>query len=257
MGLEGLLAGRAQVLSGIVNGIDEGEWNPAADKRITATYTGKTLGTRRANRSALENRFGLDRDSSPLFCVVSRLTWQKGMDLLAAALPHLVEEGARLAMLGSGDRDLEAAFQSAAELYPGRVGVVLGYDESLSHQLLAGADAILVPSRFEPCGLTQLYGLRYGCIPVVARVGGLSDTIVDANDAGLALDASTGIQFQPVSQAMLEDAISRAVALFRDEAVWRAMQKRGMGLDLSWSSRAGAYAALYRDMLNSISSRQP
>jgi starch synthase len=257
MGLEGLLAGRAQVLSGIVNGIDEGEWNPAADKRITATYTGRTLGTRRANRSALENRFGLDRDSSPLFCVVSRLTWQKGMDLLAAALPHLVEEGARLAMLGSGDRDLEAAFQSAAELYPGRVGVVLGYDESLSHQLLAGADAILVPSRFEPCGLTQLYGLRYGCIPVVARVGGLSDTIVDANDAGLALNASTGIQFQPVSQAMLEDAISRAVALFRDEAVWRAMQKRGMGLDLSWSSRAGAYAALYRDMLNSISSRQP
>jgi starch synthase len=257
MGLEGLLAGRARVLTGIVNGIDEGEWNPAADKRIPAPYTARTLGARRANRAVLEDRFGLDKDGSPLFCVVSRLTWQKGMDLLAAALPHLLAEGGRLALLGSGDRDLEASFQAAAQLHPGRVGVVLGYDEALSHQLVAGADAILVPSRFEPCGLTQLYGLRYGCIPVVARVGGLSDTIVDANDAGLALDAATGLQFQPVSQAMLEDAISRAVSLFRDEPVWRAMQKRGMGLDLSWTSRAGAYAALYRDLLNSSSSRQP
>ena len=135
--------------------------------------------------------------------------------------------------------------------------MVLGYDETLSHQLFGGADAILVPSRFEPCGLTQLYGLRYGCVPVVARVGGLSDTIVDANDAGLTLNASTGVQFQPVSQGMLEDAISRAVALFRDEPVWRAMQKRGMGLDLSWTSRAAAYAALYRDLLKATSSRQP
>ena len=114
-----------------------------------------------------------------------------------------------------------------------------------------------MPSRFEPCGLTQLYGLRYGCVPVVARVGGLSDTIVDANDAGLALNASTGVQFQPVTRAMLEDALSRTVALFRDEPVWRAMQKRGMGLDLSWTSRAAAYAGLYRDMLNPAPSRQP
>ena len=133
--------------------------------------------------------------------------------------------------------------------HPGRVGVVIGYDEALSHQLFGGADMILVPSRFEPCGLTQLYGLRYGCVPVVARVGGLSDTIVDANDAALTLKAATGVQFQPVTVPMLEDAIGRAVALFADKPLWRAIQKRGMGLDLSWTSRAGAYAKLFRELI--------
>jgi starch synthase len=249
MGLEGLLNARRDVLSGIVNGIDETEWDPSTDKRLAATYGSRSLDKRAANRALLEERFGLDHDASPLLAVVSRLTWQKGMDLLAEAVPHLVHSGAKLALLGSGDRELEAAFRKASEEHPGRVGVVFGYDETLSHQIFGGGDMILVPSRFEPCGLTQLYGLRYGCIPLVARVGGLSDTIVDANEAALALDAATGMQFQPVTTSMLEEALSRAIALFRDAPTWRSMQKRGMGLDLSWKSRAGAYAKLFRDMI--------
>jgi starch synthase len=249
MGLQGLLESRAGTLSGIVNGIDEKEWNPATDRHLAQTYDARTLPTRAPNRASIEQRFGLDRDASPLFCVVSRLTWQKGMDLLGEAVPDLVRLGARLALLGSGDAELEAAFTDAQAAYPGRVGIVLGYDETLSHQVFGGGDIILVPSRFEPCGLTQLYGLRYGCVPVVARVGGLSDTIVDANDAGLTLKAATGVQFQPVSRPMLVDAIARAVALFADRPVWRAIQKRGMGLDLSWTSRAAAYAKLYADLL--------
>ena len=251
MGLEGLLSGRSDVLSGIVNGIEEREWSPATDARLPAAYGARTLDRRAKNRAVIEKRFGLDQDETPLFAVVSRLTWQKGMDLLAEALPHLVASSGRLALLGSGDRDLEALFRDAAAAHPGRVSVVVGYDESLSHLMFGGADAILIPSRFEPCGHTQLYGLAYGCVPVVARVGGLSDTIVDANDAALALDAATGIQFQPVGRPMLEEAISRAVALHADKPVWRAMQRRGMGLDLSWSSRAGAYAKLFRSLLSS------
>jgi len=249
MGLEGLMAGRADVLSGVVNGIDEQEWNPASDPKLAANYDAKTLPKRIANRRALEERFALDQDETPLFCLVSRLTWQKGIDLLAEALPTLVQGGARLALLGSGDKELEGVFRQATQRFRGRVGVVVGYDEALSHQMFGGADMTLVPSRFEPCGLTQLYGLRYGCLPVVARVGGLSDTIVDANDAALALKAATGVQFHPVTVPMLQDAIARAIALFADKPQWRAMQKRAMGLDLSWTSRAGAYAKLYKELL--------
>jgi starch synthase len=168
---------------------------------------------------------------------------------MAETVPHLVAHGARFALLGSGDKELEGIFRQATYQYPGRVGAVFGFDEALSHLMFGGGDMTLVPSRFEPCGLTQLYGLRYGCIPVVARVGGLSDTIVDANDAALTLKAATGVQFQPITSAMLQEGISRAIALYRDKTVWQAMQKRGMGLDLSWTSRASAYAKLYQDLL--------
>jgi len=250
MGLDGLLVGRADVLSGIINGLDDREWDPATDTRVAATYTADTLARRAINRAALEQRFALDHDEGPLMSVVSRLSWQKGIDILMEALPHLVASGARLALLGSGDKDIEEACRRAAARYRGRVGVQFGYDENLSHALFAGADMALVPSRFEPCGLTQLYGLRYGCVPVVARVGGLSDTIVDANDAALTLNAATGIQFEPVNRSMLQDAISRAITLFRERSVWKAIQKRGMGLDLSWKTRAGAYAKLYQEMLS-------
>ncbi|WP_284315865.1 glycogen synthase GlgA [Labrys miyagiensis] len=249
MGLEGLLAGRSDVLSGIVNGIDDSEWNPATDTKLAVNYDAKSLAKRAGNREALEKRFGLDHDNSPLFCLVSRLTWQKGIDIMAETVPHLVAHGARFALLGSGDKELEGIFRQATYQYPGRVGAVFGFDEALSHLMFGGGDMTLVPSRFEPCGLTQLYGLRYGCIPVVARVGGLSDTIVDANDAALTLKAATGVQFQPITGAMLQEGISRAIALYRDKTVWQAMQKRGMGLDLSWTSRASAYAKLYKDLL--------
>ena len=159
MGLEGLLEVRRGVLAGIVNGIDMEVWNPATDRALAACYDAGGLELRVANKRALEARFGLTEDDGPLFCVVSRLTLQKGMDVLAAMLDRLVAAGARFAVLGSGDQPLEQAFRSAARRHEGRIGAVIGYDEGLSHLLQGGADAILIPSRFEPCGLTQLYGL--------------------------------------------------------------------------------------------------
>jgi starch synthase len=161
----------------------------------------------------------------------------------------MVAGGARLALVGTGEPGIEQAILAAAERHPGRIGVMLGYDEALSHLVQAGCDTILVPSRFEPCGLTQLYGLRYGSIPVVARTGGLNDTVIDANDAALQAGAATGFQFSPVDQPTLEHTLQRAAECYADEALWRGMQKRGMASDVSWTRSASAYAQLYRNLL--------
>ncbi len=249
MGFDGLLRARRDVLWGILNGIDTEVWNPANDGVLAASYTATSLGRRAANRRAVEEAFGLDAAQGMIFAVVSRLTWQKGMDLLGDCIDGLVARGARLAVLGTGDSALEGMFHAAASRHRGRVGMIAGYDERLSHLLQGGADAILVPSRFEPCGLTQFCGLRYGCVPVVARVGGLADSIVDANDAAIAAEVATGIQFMPVERAGLDHALTRAVALHRDRPVWTRMQKRGMKTDVSWTVSAGRYAALYRSLL--------
>ena len=253
MGLEGLIAGRADRVSGIVNGIDTSEWNPATDPLLAANFTVRSLGKRVANKRALEAEFGLepgdgDRASGPIFIVVSRLTWQKGMDVLLEAIDHLVGIGGRLALLGSGDPAMEEGFRAAAARHPGRVGVRIGYDEALAHRMQGGGDAILVPSRFEPCGLTQLYGLAYGCVPVVARTGGLADTVIDANLAATAAGAGTGVQFAGVSYRALAWAVSRAVTLYRQPGVWRAIQRNGMKADFSWARSGKAYADLYRQL---------
>jgi starch synthase len=249
MGLEGLLSVRQADLYGIVNGIDADVWNPATDSAVKANYTPTTLKLRAENKKAVAERFGLNQDDGPLFCVISRLTWQKGMDLLAEAVDDLVGMDARLAVLGSGDKALENAFHAAAARHPGRVGIVLGYHEPLSHLVQAGADAIVIPSRFEPCGLTQLYGLRYGCVPVVARTGGLNDTVIDANPAALAARAATGFAFGPATTENLSRALRRAVRFYEDPKVWTALQKQGMKSDVSWEKSAGLYAALYANLL--------
>jgi starch synthase len=158
-------------------------------------------------------------------------------------------------MLGAGDAALERGFAAAAKANPGRIGVVIGYDEPLAHQIQAGASALLVPSRFEPCGLTQLCALRYGAVPVVARVGGLADTIVDANEMALAARVATGVHFAPPSQDMLEHALSRTAALFRDRAAWTRMQANGMHADVSWRRPARRYANLYRELIASRTNR--
>ncbi len=249
MGLEGLLHHRSEVLSGILNGVDTEIWNPATDRHLAAQYDARRLDDRERNKSALRQRFGLAADAAgPLVAVVSRLSWQKGMDLLLAALPRLIADGGQLALLGAGDAALQAEFAAAATRHPGRVGVVFGYDEGLSHLMQGGADMILVPSRFEPCGLTQLYGLRYGAVPVVARVGGLADTIIDANDAALAAGVATGFQFTPVAVHALEAAMTRAARIYRDKATWRALQERGMASDVGWRRPAAQYAELYRSL---------
>ena len=248
MGLEGLIAARGDRVTGIVNGIDPAVWHPATDPALPAPYTIKSLARRALNKRALEKTFGLDRDDGPLFCVVSRLTWQKGMDVLAECIDAIVDMGARLVVLGSGDLALEQAFYLAGERHPGRVGTRIGYDEPLSHLIQGGSDAILIPSRFEPCGLTQLYGLAYGCVPIVARTGGLADTIIDANVAALSAEVATGFQFAPVTRACLLGAIRRAVALHAEPERWAAMQRRGMRMDFSWGSSGALYARLYRGL---------
>ena len=249
MGLDGLLRYRRQALSGIINGIDDLIWSSKSDKDLTATFDAKSIEKRQQNKKALEARFGLTSGNGPLFIVVSRLTGQKGIDLLVQSTPALIAGGGRLAVLGSGEKDLETALTTLAETHPGSVGFVRGFDEGLSHLMQGGADAILVPSRFEPCGLTQLYGLRYGCVPVVARVGGLADTVIDANDAAVAAGVATGIQFAPVDQRTLDLAIERTLNLYANKPLWRAIQARGMGMDVSWRRPAALYADLYRKLV--------
>lgn len=249
MGLEGLLQYRASDLAGIVNGIDTDVWNPQTDRMLAASYSAAALNTRATNKRLVAERFALEPGDGPLFCVVSRLTEQKGMDLLAASIDDLVVQGARLAVLGSGDKLLEDTFHAAATRHPGKVGLIAAYDEPLSHMMQAGCDAIVIPSRFEPCGLTQLYGLRYGCVPIVSRVGGLNDTVIDASHAGLASGAATGISFGPVTAENLSRSLRRAIRLYKDQNVWTGMQKQGMKSDVSWSSSAALYADLFSEIL--------
>jgi len=250
MGLDGLLRLRAAQLSGILNGIDLEVWDPSSDALIPATYDVETVGARARNKQALQTRFGLRPQPGALLVgVISRLSWQKGLDMLLEVLPSLLGDGAQLALLGAGDAELEAAFTAAAQRYPGQVGVMIGYDETLAHRIQAGADALLVPSRFEPCGLTQLCALRYGAVPVVARVGGLADTVVDANEMAIATGVATGVQFTPVTAAAFDKAIVKTKALYADRGVWRNLQINGMTTDVSWKHPAQHYAKLYRDLV--------
>lgn len=257
MGLEGLLEYRRADLTGILNGIDTAVWDPATDPALKRCYDKHKTELRAVNKAALTTRFGLDDGEGPLFAVVSRLTWQKGMDILASSIDGLVADGGRLALLGSGDAGIEAAVRQAAHRHRGRVGAILGYDEELSHLIQGGADAILIPSRFEPCGLTQLYGLRYGCVPVVTRVGGLNDTIIDANLAAVEAGVATGIQFAPATERALAEAIGRAITLYGKPKVWSRMQRRGMRTQVSWRHRAEGYADLYAKLLGRRSDDHP
>lgn len=249
MSLEGLIVSRGDRVHGIVNGIDSAMWNPATDAALSAPFSARSLSRRIVNKRALEVEFGLELNDGPLFVVVSRLTWQKGMDVLGETLDHLVGLGGRLALLGAGDAAIEAEMRRAAARHPGRIGLSIGYDERQAHRMQAGGDAILVPSRFEPCGLTQLYGLAYGCVPVVARTGGLADTVIDANLAAINAGAATGIQFSGVDYEHLALAIARAVDLYRQPRLWRGIQAAGMKSDFSWGRSGGAYARLYRQLV--------
>jgi starch synthase len=250
MGLGGLIRARSDALSGILNGLDEDVWNPAKDSFLAATFGRRRLTPRLRNKAALRSYFGLVEDKQAmLFGVVSRLTWHKGQDLLLAALPRLLQQGAQLAVLGAGDSDLEAGFRAASAAHPGRIGCEIGYNERLAHLLQGGVDSLLVPSRSEPCGITQLAALRYGAVPVVARVGGLADSVIDAHPAETGRAIGTGIQFAPVTLPMLEGAIERANALYRQRKIWRQLQVNGMATDVSWRPSARQYAALFRELV--------
>lgn len=245
MGLDGLLAGRAGVLHGILNGIDTTAWDPATDRHLAARFDAADPAPRAANRAALGRALGITAaPPRPLFGFVGRLTWQKGVDLILDALPALLATGGSLALLGSGEAGLEARARAAAAAHPGRVGVAIGYDERIARLIYAGADGVLVPSRFEPCGLAQLCALRYGAVPVVARLGGLADTVVDANPMALQAGWGTGLQFSPPTAGMLAAALRRTAALFADAGTWRRLQRNAMATDVSWTRSAAQYAAL-------------
>jgi starch synthase len=250
MGLGGLLRERAGDLRGILNGIDTSVWNPSTDLHITKRYNADCLQNRMANKSALQQRLGLEfAPDAFLLGVISRMSWQKGLDLLFDNVPTILREGMQLALLGTGDADLQGMYRAAAQANPGQIGVLIGYDEGLAHLIQAGADALVVPSRFEPCGLTQLCALRYGAVPIVSRVGGLEDTVVDVDAPDIAGESKTGFKFAPVSTQNLAGALRRAHAAFRDKAAWCRIQQSGMSRDVSWRDRAARYADLYREIV--------
>jgi len=247
-GLDGVIRERGGDVSGVLNGVDPTVWDPSNDPHIAAGYSAAKLAGKARCRQSLQAELSLSpRRGATLFGVVSRLTQQKGLDLLLEALPALLRAGGQLALQGTGDSTLEAAFVAAARAHPGEVAVRIGYDEAFAHRLIAGADAIVVPSRFEPCGLTQLYGLRYGSLPVVRRVGGLADTVVDAGNDPLGEDRSTGFAFDGASAAALSGALERAMAAHAAPAVWQAMVARAMRQEFSWDVAARRYLALYAD----------
>jgi starch synthase len=248
-GLEGLLRGRGNDLSGILNGVDYSVWDPAGDPALPCSLHGGPLAWQEGlqTQAASGNGFCPSRQA-PLFAVVSRLTSQKGMDLILGALPALLTAGGQLVVVGSGEADIEAGFRAAAAAHPDAVSVHLGYDDALSHRIIAGADILLVPSRFEPCGLTQLYALRYGTLPLVRRVGGLADTVIDATPQNLQTGIANGFVFDDAGSRALSARIADALTLYHDPSAWLQVQRRGMAQDYSWDDSALRYEALYRSI---------
>ncbi|MEP2532316.1 glycogen synthase GlgA [Shimia sp.] len=249
MGLQGVLNARRDVLTGILNGIDTTVWNPETDPALAQNYSSRTLAKKLANKRALLERFNLSGNTSaPLFSVISRLSEQKGLDIALRVLPDILDSGARFVLLGSGSADLERGFLELAKRYPGKVGVEIGFDEDLAHLVQAGADATLVPSRFEPCGLTQLCAMRYGTLPIVSKTGGLADTVIDANEAALAAKCATGFNFAPVTSEKLGDALNRAMALYENKTHWQKSVRNAMKHPVSWESSAARFAELFQDL---------
>ncbi len=241
MGLDGMIRARQHLLTGILNGIDTDTWNPRKDPHIRRFQTPRG---KAPNRKGLRAEFGLPDAPGPLAVVVSRLTAQKGLDLLLDAMPAFTGAGGQLALLGSGDRTLENAWLEAAR-DSDAVAVRIGYDETLAHRMFAGADAVLVPSRFEPCGLTQLYALRYGAVPVVARTGGLADTVIHANDAALRMGVATGMVHAPDDAAALAAALVDLCHLHASPEIWAHIQANGMRHPVGWEASSAQYGALY------------
>ncbi|MBC8008263.1 MAG: glycogen synthase GlgA [Prolixibacteraceae bacterium] len=249
MGLQGLLAQRKGVLTGILNGIDTDAWDPESDPYIERYYSASRLAAKQDNKRALQLRMALkDAPETPLFGAVSRLTDQKGLDVLADIADDLVKLPAQLVVLGSGDPVLQQRFQELAQRYAGEVAVQVGFDESLSHQIEAGSDLFAMPSRFEPCGLNQMYSQRYGTPPLVHGTGGLRDSVVDCTPETLTNHTATGFVFTPLDPATLLENCRRAVAIYHDKRIWRQLQKNGMQRDFSWEARAQQYLGLYRGL---------
>ena len=250
MGMQGLLAHRAASLSGILNGIDTDSWDPESDPYIAKYYNASRLPVKLENKRALQSRLGLTaNDDIPLIGMVGRFTHQKGFDLVLSCAQALIKLPCQLAILGSGDAELQESFQQLAKDHAGKVGVQIGYDESLAHQIEAGADIFLMPSRFEPCGLNQMYSQRYGTPPVVHATGGLVDSVVDCTRENVTAKTATGFLFAPMTKEAMLEGVGRAIAAYRDKKLWRQLQKNGMARDFGWEVSAQRYAELYASLV--------
>ncbi len=249
-GLEGLLSKRGNEIKGILNGIETDEWNPEADPHLVKNYSATTLAGKKLVKAALQEKLGLHIDASaPLLGVVSRLTHQKGLDMLVPILQKLVDAGCQLALLGSGESALENAFRTLAVSNPTKVNVTIGYNEPLSHQIMAGCDMFIMPSRFEPCGLNQLYGLAYGTPPIVNATGGLADSVVDTNIITFKNKTANGFVMSEASPTSLLSCIKQALNVFNNDAnAWKQIQKNGMTQNLSWDKSALEYLAVYQTL---------
>jgi starch synthase len=249
-GMQGLLTSRARDIHGILNGIDTSEWNPATDPHLPHPYDADHLDQKRLGKQVLQQRLGLAQDAdAPMLGVVSRLTHQKGLDLLLECAAPLLAQGCQIVLLGGGEPLLEHGFWRLSLNHPKQVSVNIGYNEPLSHQIMAGADIFIMPSRFEPCGLNQMYGLRYGTPPVVRRTGGLADSICDTSVASLKDGSATGFVFDLADAPSLLACIQRAIDQYQDKAGWEQIQQNGMARDLGWDHSAQAYRAVYRSLL--------
>jgi starch synthase len=252
-GLDGLLRHRSDVVSGILNGIDTGVWNPAKDHCIAAAYDSASIERKVGNKAALQRLLNLPQKAAvPLIGVVSRLTWQKGIDLIADIVPQIVRLPAQLVMLGTGEHKLADRLAQLSRDFPEQMAFTGAFDERLAHLIEAGADMFLMPSRFEPCGLNQMYSLRYGTPPVVRATGGLADTVVDFDGAALEAGTANGFVFTEPDARPLLAALERAVAAWHDKKVWKDLQQNGMRADFGWQASALRYRDLYQTVMARI-----
>ena len=248
-GLDGFLRMRTGSLHGILNGVDYGLWNPATDPHIAKNYSAGDLTGKRQCKAALQRLVGLPKRDIPLFGMVSRLYWQKGIDLLAKALDRVMGLDLQLVILGTGDPHFEHALSKIAARYPHKMRLLLKFDVALSHQIEAGSDFFLMPSHYEPCGLSQLYSLSYGTVPIVRETGGLADSVRNITKANLRKGRATGIVFRSRTAGAVERSIRRAINLFRDPAALHAVRVAGMKEDFSWERSSRAYVRLYREAI--------
>ncbi len=250
-GMQGLLTARGKEIHGILNGLDTQEWNPATDPYLAKHYDVNNLDGKQAVKQALQNKLGLKvQAETPLLGVVSRLTYQKGLDMLLSCAEALIKEhNCQLALLGSGDTNFEQGYRELAKRFPNQVSVTIGYNEELSHQIMAGCDIFIMPSRFEPCGLNQMYGLRYGTPPIVTNTGGLADSVHDCNEINLKNKTATGFVMPKADPKALVSAIARALSFYQDESKWKSIKENGMRQNLDWTKSAKAYLTMYQALL--------
>ena len=253
LGMEGVLRSRAKDLRGIVNGVDYSIWNPETDELIPANYSADDLDGKQECKRALQEEFGLpQRDEVPVIGMIGRLVHQKGVDIVLDAMHELMELPVQIVLLGSGDIEYQVTLQKLEQQYPDKLAVRIGYNEGLAHQIEAGADVFLMPSRFEPCGLNQMYSMRYGTPPVVRSVGGLADTVTDTNATNLAAKTATGFVFSGDKGSDLYQTLARACEIYRDKSQWKTIQLAGMGQDFSWQNSAQEYLKLYNAAIREI-----